>query len=99
MRYINVICIHSSEYGKNIQSSRIILFYNLHMNFHLGIFARRIAIPTSVFVMSFGNTVSPLPESNAPHIPNVPYDIIEWFDKLSNAMSKPISNIEMNSLI
>ena len=59
------------------------------MNFHLGIFARRIAIPTSVFVMSFGNTVSPLPESNAPHIPNVPYDTIEWFDKLSNAISKP----------
>ena len=42
------------------------------MNFHLGIFALRIAIPTSVFVISFGNTVSPLPESNAPHIPNVP---------------------------
>ena len=59
------------------------------MNFHLGIFARRIAIPTSVFVMLFGNTVSPRPESNAPHIPNVPYDTIEWVDKLSNAMSKP----------
>ena len=72
MHLMKFIFIYMLEYHRHKQSSLIIKFYSHHKNFQLGISARRIAIPTSVFVMSFGNIVSPFPDSNAPHIPNEP---------------------------
>ena len=46
--------------------------------------------PASVNAYCFGISTSPLFDNKAPHIENVPYVIIEWFAKLSNARSAPV---------
>ena len=67
-----------------------------HRNIQFERWALLTSLPTSVLAKSFGHIVSPLLPNNEPHIPNVPYVMMEWSDKVSRAKSAPISDRKKN---
>jgi hypothetical protein len=67
------------------------------MNWNLLIRPASISCETSAFRWDFGSRTSPSPARSAPHSPNVPYDMMEWWAWLNRA--KSMAEMKQTSLV